>query len=220
MFDYVIIFFTIFFLGKSKQRNKKDAVKPQPSEVPSNEKTTTIEPENNATSISEVANPQPSNTESQTSTNTVSIESKPPTAQNTTTSSDHSLNSSTVQKQEIPSNHVESNHIISSEMEKTRETSEVAETTVAPLAEEMSKLLIEDAEAKAQAIENGNGSASSSANASKSSSQIKQKLKYDGLYMDGKFIWPKYENHLPIVLFCKKKINFSKKNSCKKLFLF
>ena len=181
-------------------------MKPQPSEVPSNEKTTTIEPENNATSISEVANPQPSNTESQTSTNTVSIESKPPTAQNTTTSSDHSLNSSTVQKQqEIPSNHVESNHIISSEMEKTRETSEVAETTVAPLAEEMSKLLIEDAEAKAQAIENGNGSASSSANASKSSSQIKQKLKYDGLYMDGKFIWPKYENHLPIVLFCKKK---------------
>ena len=91
-----------------------------------------------------------------------------------------------ITKQEIiPSNHVvESNHIIS-EVEKT--TSEVVvETTVTPMAEEMSKLLLEDAEAKAQAIENGNGSASSSANASKSSSLIKQKLKYDGMYADGK----------------------------------
>ena len=92
-----------------------------------------------------------------------------------------------ITKQEIiPSNHVvESNHIIS-EVEKT--TSEVVETTVTPMAEEMSKLLLEDAEAKAQAIENGNGSASSSANASKSSSLIKQKLKYDGMYADGKFL--------------------------------
>ena len=72
---------------------------------------------------------------------------------------------------------MESNHI-------SEETSE--ETTVAAVAEEMSKLLIEDAETKA-AIENGNGSASSSATASKSSSQIKQKLKYAEHYADGKF---------------------------------
>ena len=161
-------FLLFFFLGNSKQRNKKDVVK-QPSEVPN--EITTIKPE--TTSISEVANPQPS-----TEPSTVNIAS---TAQ--LTKSDHSLNSSTVQQQqlqpqqEIIPNHVESNHI-------SEETSEG--TTVAAVAEEMSKLLIEDAETKA-AIENGNGSASSSATASKSSSQIKQKLKYAEHYADGKF---------------------------------
>ena len=136
------------FLGKSKQRNKKDAVK-LTSEVNNEKPKQTVEKEATPTATSEAPS-----TEAE----------RQPSIEPTTTKIESAQND--VTEQHTSSNHIDSNHVLDKPSANADEAMAVTESEN------------DDDQTINNAVENGNLSGASSAPASKSSSQIKLKYQY------------------------------------------